>query len=377
MKIVYFEMRKSWLKISTLIVLIICAALDIYRIGNASRYYVSTYGDFHEPYFRLYDTVCGDLDENRLAPFRERLNELAELVAGGTFSTEYAPEKYIYTGYTYGDYSLFSGIAEEITYCATYGNASNEIASKAAEAYHFYKSTGNNYEMKKNALIYQLYQNRNIPEYRATNWAGQYFSYDFSSLLCVVMLVLGLASSLTNEKASGMNSLMTAYGKSRKSLLAKIISTAVYCAGLTIFFTGFDIVFCNYFLGIRGVDMPIYSAPIFQNSPFGFSFLSAFFICAEMRFLGMFSIALLILLISKISPNTVVSTITSFAAFFVLIFLSLISDNVINPIGLLTPKTYIREFGTINLFGEPVLLLYAAVLAGVFLCAAEISNMKG
>lgn len=226
--------------------------------------------------------------------------------------------------------------------------------------------------MKKNALIYNLYQNRNIPEYHATNWAGQYFSYDFSSLLCVVMLVLGLASSLTNEKASGMNSLMTAYGKSKKSLFAKIISAAVYCTGLTIFFTGFDIVFCNFFLGIRGVDMPIYSAPIFQNSPFGFSFLSAFFICTGMRFLGLFSIALLIVLISKLSPNTVVSTITSFVAFFVLIFLSLISDNVINPIGLLTPKTYIREFGIVNLFGEPVLLLYAAVMASLILCAIEI-----
>lgn len=372
MKIIYYEMRKSWLKLSTLIVLVICTALNIYRIGSTSQTFFFTYGEFQEPYFRLHDTVRGELDESKLAPFRIKKNELDNLIRNKMYTTEYAPEKYPYTGYAFGDYALYNAaIAPEITYCATYSNISNQIAAKAAEGYNIYREIGNGYEMKKNALIYDAYQNRSIPEYRATNWVGQYFTYDFSSLLCVVMLILGLASCFTNEKTSGMNSLITAYGKSTRSLFAKMISAAVYCMGLTIFFTILDLAFTDHFLVIRGLDMPIYSAEIFRNSPFAFSFLSAILICAGLRFLGLLVIALLILLISKISPNTVISTGASFAAVLALIFMSLICDNALNPIGLLTPKTYIREFAVTNLFGIPILSLYTAILAAVIVCAVE------
>lgn len=372
MKVIYYEMRKSWLKLSTLIVLIIFAALNIYRINSTSQSYFFTYGEFQEPYFRLYETVCGELDEDKTDAFRERRDEMSNLIMSKSYGTEYDIEKYPYTGYAFGDYSLYNAaIAPEISYCATYENTSNQIAVKAADAYNFYKEQGDDNKMRENALIYELYIGREIPEYRATNWANAYFSYDFSSLLCVILLILGLAPSFTNEKTSGMDSLISAYGKSSKSLTAKIISAAIYCVGLTILFTALDLAFTNKFLVITGVDMPIYSAEMFQYSPFGFSFFCAFFICAGLRLLGLIVIALLILLISKISPNTIISIAVSFAAVLALIFLSLLSDSFFNPIGLLTPKTYIEDFSVVNFFGTPVLSLYAAVFAAVILCAAE------
>lgn len=373
MKILYYEMRKSWLKLSTFLMLVICAALNIYRIGSTSQNFFFTYGEFQEPYFRLYDTVSGKLDESKLAQFRSKKNELDNLIGTKMYTTDYAPEKYEYTGYAFGDYSLYNAaIAPEISYCATYSNISNQIAAKAVEGYYLYKENGNSYERKKSALIYELYQNRSIPEYRATNWTGEYFTYDFSSLLCVIMLILGLSSCFTNEKTSGMNSLITAYGKWTKSLSAKIISAAIYCFGLTIFFTILDLVFINHFLVIDGIDMPIYSAKMFCTSPFRFSFLTAVIICAGLRFLGLLVIALLIMFISKNSPNTVISIGASFAAVIALIFLSLISESVFNPIGLLTPKTYIRECDLTNLFGTPILSLYTSISAAAILCVAEV-----
>ncbi|MCM1167118.1 MAG: hypothetical protein NC401_14020 [Ruminococcus sp.] len=291
-----------------------------------------------------------------------------------TYSTEYDTEKYIYTGYAHGDFALYSlMISPEISYAATYSNTSNRIAAKAAESSYFYREIGNDYESRKNAMICHLYSGRRISEYRTTNWADAYFSYDFSSLLCVILLILGLSSSFTRERESGMHQLIAAYGKTGSTVMSKIASSAVFCLILTIVFTISDLMGVNDFLVIKNAEMPLYSAEIFELTPFNFTFTEAIFMCAGLRFLGLFAIALLILTISKIAPNTIAATVCSFAAVSILILLSLVSGNLFNPIGLLTPKSYLEKFGVVNLLGNPILELYGAVICAVLLCLAFIA----
>lgn len=369
MKIIYYEMRKSWLKISTIIFLLIFLGLNYFRLNDFCRSYYKTYGNFQTPYFRLYETVCGEITEEKLNPFKIRAGELETEIMTQTYSTEYDPEKYIYTGYAHGDFSLYSlMISPEISYAATYANTSNRIAAKAAESYNFYKEMGNDYESRKNAMIYNLYSNRRISEYRATNWANAYFSYDFSSLLCIVLLILGLASSFTSERESGMDQLISAYGKTKSTIISKVVSSAIFCLILTIIFTVLDLIAVNRFLVIKNINMPLYSAKLFELTPFNFTFVEAVFVCAGLRFLGLFAIALIVMVISKITPNTIAATISSFAAVLALILLSLISESLINPIGLLTPKNYLEKFSVVDLFGRPILALYGALICAGLLC---------
>lgn len=374
MKIVYYEMRKSWLKISTIIFLLIFLGLNYFRLNDFCRRYYKTYGNFQTPYFRLYETVCGEITEEKLNPFKIRAGELETEIMTQTYSTEYNPEKYIYTGYAHGDFSLYSlMISPEISYAATYANTSNQIAAKAAESYNFYKEMGNDYESRKNAMIYNLYSNRGISEYRVTNWANAYFSYDFSSLLCIVLLILGLSSSFTRERESGMNQLISAYGKTKSTVISKVVSSAIFCLILTIIFSVSDLIAVNHFLVIKNINMPLYSAELFEFTPFNLTFTESVFVCAGLRFLGLFTIALLVMAISKLTPNTIAATVSSFAAVLVLILLSLISDSLINPIGLLTPKNYLEKFSVVNLFGKPVLALYGAIICAGLLCFAFIA----
>ncbi len=374
MKIVYFEMRKSWLKVSTFIFLFIFLGLNFFRLNDFCRSYYKTYGNFQTPYFRLYETVCGEITDEKLDPFKIRSGELEAEIMTQTYSTEYDPEKYIYTGYAHGDFSLYSlMISPEISYAATYANTSNKIAAKAAESYSFYKEMGNDYESRKNAMIYNLYSDRGISEYRATNWANAYFSYDFSSLLCIILLILGLSSSFTRERESGMEQLISAYGKTKSTVISKVISSIVFCLILTIAFTFSDLMAVDRFLVIKNINMPIYSAELFELTPFNITFAEAVLVCAGLRLLGLFAISLLVMMISKITPNTIAATVSAFAAVLFLIFLSLISDSFINPIGLLTPKKYLEKFGVMNLFGRPVLLLYVAIICAVLLSLAFIA----
>lgn len=373
MKILYYEMRKSWLRIPTFIVLAVFLALNIFRLNDYCRKYYSTYGGFKEPYFKLYNTVCGEITTEKLEPFKRRAKELENEILTQTYSTDYNLEKYNYTGYAHGDFSLYSLIiSPEISYCATYSNTSNQISEKAAESYHLFNKIGNTFEAQKNKLIYKQYANRSISEYRATNWANAYFSYDFSSLLCVVLLVFGLAAGFTKERESGMSQLISAYGKSKCTVFAKVCSALLFCLLLTVVFTISDFVSVQAFLGVDGADMPIYSAKLFELSPYNFSFAEGILLCGALRLLGLFAISLVITLVSKIAPNTVAATVASFGTVVVLTVLSLVTNSVFDTVKLLTPKTYLLKFNVVNLFGFPVLELYAAVVAVVLLCAVLI-----
>ncbi len=370
MKIVYYEMRKSWLKISTFIVLVILTVLNFIQAdGTCGTYYNKTYGKRGEAYFTLYNTVCGEITEEKIAPFRERANWLNNEVSDMVFSSEYRPDLY-YTGYIFGDFNLYNvDIAPEISYAATYPNISDKIASSAAECFHFYKSVGNDYEAEKYAMAYEMYQDRQIPEYRATYWTNLFFNHEFSSLLCVIMLVLGLANSFTNERESGMLQIICSSGKSKSTTLAKIASAAVYCLFLSVYFTAADLATANIILGVDGLDMPLYSAKMFQNTPFSFSFAETILLWTTVKFFALFVVALTILLVSKISQNTIVSFALSFGAALVLIFLTAVSKSILNPFNIIVPTALAEDFSVVNIFGQPVLTLWAAIIFAAVECA--------
>ncbi len=370
MKIVYYEMRKSWLKISTFIVLAILTVLNFIQAdGTCSTYYNKTYGKRGEAYFSLYNTVCGEITEEKIAPFRERANWLNNEVSDMVFSSEYRPDLY-YTGYIFGDFNLYNvDIAPEISYAATYSDISDKIAANAAECFHFYKSVGNDYEAEKYAMAYEMYQNRQIPEYRATNWTNLFFNHEFSSLLCVIMLILGLANSFTKERESGMFQIIISSGKSKSTTLAKIASAAVYCLFLSVYFTAVDLANANIILGVDGLDMPLYSTKIFQNTPFSFSFAGTILLWVAVKFFALFVVALTILFASKISPNTIVAIVLSFGTTLVLIFLTAVSKSILNPFNIIVPTALVEEFSVVNIFGQPVLTLWAAIILAAVECA--------
>ena len=363
MRMIYCEMRKSWLKASVLLVLILFSALNLVQVKGVCEKDYSLAYKFDTrgmAYHSLYETVRGKLDEEKVKAFRERAAELKGEVSDQVFSMQYQPDLY-YTGYVFGDFNLYNlDIGSEISYCATYPNISNAIAENAKDAYIFYQDVGNLADMKKSAVIYNSYQGRVIPEYRTTKWAEFFFSNQFSSLLCVVLLILVLSAGFTNERESGMWNLIGAAAKRNQTILSKFLSTAVFCVILTMYFTAFDLILANVFLGIEGIHLPFYSASEFQNSPFSFTFFTAIWIWCIQRFLALLVIALLFLLISKLSANTMISSVCCFSVSAVMIALTAVNSSPLNPFYSLMPAVYTKDCEIVMLFNMPILKLYAA-----------------
>ncbi len=372
MKIVYYEMRKSWLKLSVLLVLTALSILNVYRINEVfnifGRFSGEDMTEVKSAYYQMYDELSGTVSGDEIQFLKENDKHLSALVLNKEYSTEYNPD--CYTGYEFGDFALFHFyLIPEVEYYITYPNLSNEIVSKAYENIGFYTQCKNYYEAKYNTLIYNLYSGRSIPEYHLTEWAEHYFSYDFSSLLAIIMLILGLSSCFSGEKECGMGALITSSGKVGITARAKLASAFLYALFLTVYFVVLDLACVGVLYGVDGLNSPVYSAEYFAYCPYGFTFAQAILICAALKFIALFVIAEIIMLISQISPNTIIAAIGSFLAAVALILTAGYSNIPLNPIMALTPDTYLKGLNCINIFGEPVPALYIALFSLCILLA--------
>ena len=150
MKIIIYEMRKSWLKISAVILLIILSILDMICLSDmCKRNNDRVYGELGQSYYRAYNKFCGEITEEKISLLKKESDELAAEVADGLYSTEYDPNRY--TGYIFGDNVLLNNeIKPKMSYCILYPNTSNKIALTAYENIDFYKSLGCDFEARKN-----------------------------------------------------------------------------------------------------------------------------------------------------------------------------------------------------------------------------------
>ncbi len=357
MKILFYEMRKSWLRAAVFIVLAVVTVLDFFRIYPANNSRRALYRGYNEVFF----DYGGVPSEEKL----QDLSQKADAVDGAMLAglVDVTSDDFYMENASREDSLLNFNVKPQIEYMITYPNISNQIALTAYENVELYKQSGRAYETEKNALIYKLYSGRNVPEIRGNKWAERFLSHDFSSLACLILLVLGLSGSFSTEHESGMSTLIGAYGKVRKTVAAKMLSAAVFCAFLTIWFTAFDLVFFNIFDGFDGIDLPLYSLSAYKFTPFNFSILQTVLCWCLQRFLALFAIAAALYLISEISRNAVVATAGGFALCMLLVLLGGLRKNIFNPVSSLTPKSFLTEFKAYDIFGAPLLQPYAALIA--------------
>ncbi len=390
MKLIYFEMKKSWLKLPILFVLILLCILDIYKISDNYRINGRMSGDENKglknAYYNIYSNdLRGEITQTKINYVKDACNKYKSEVIGKNFSKEY--DENTITGYIYSDYSLFNFIiVPELEYAVTYPNISNSISASAYENIDFFEKHNNFPDAEKNRYIYKLYQNRNIDNYNLTEWTELYFKYDFSSLLVLIMLVVTLAPSFTSEYESGMNVMIKSSGKQGNIVNAKLISAALFIFLLTVLFAFFDLLSVNFFCGADGFLNPVYSSPFFKYSPFNFSLFSAIIICALIKFLAFLTIGEIIFIISRLTKNTILSICFSFLIVVLLIVLSNADNSVLNPVNMLSPYKMLTEFKCVIFAGKPILSLYYSAVVCIIInmilfavikyCGKEVKNVR-
>lgn len=357
MRILYYEMRKNFLKPSIIICLIIFSFINIYKINEGYKNfmylnYPKVAGDiFLEGYKKVYyEKVKGEITKEKIDFIMNYYKEMIKLLDDPGFNKEYDESKY--TGYIFGDKNLFKdGIISDMEYNYMYGSNISKIVEKSRENVILYSKLGNDYEVNKNKKIINSYENRSLTELSLTWGIEYYLRYDFSSLLIILLMILGLSSVFCNENETQMLQLIATSVNKRKTVMMKFFASFGYIVFLCSYFYLLDLLAIYIITGTDTFSNPLYSLSFFQFTPLNMSVASFLVLDFMMKIFVMLFLAGIVLLLSSYLKQTVIVFVLSVTLVSGLILLNDYQSTVLNPIALVTNYTMVNKFESINVFG--------------------------
>lgn len=367
MKIFAYETIKIFRKKYIIAALLIFSLINVYKINlyfktdfNVNSRYSSS-KEYNQGYWTAYDKASGVITDKKINFVINRYKNARAVVSTGSFSTK-PNQPNTYTGYIFGDMNMFKELYDSLDYCYNYGNRLDNVIRKAQENIKFYGKRGNTYEAKNNEKIVKVYGGRTIDEFYNTGGYGEFFNYDFSSLLIILLLILGLASSFSLEKETGMNNILLTcrYGKS-DTVFAKIKAAALFIIIISIYFFVLDFVCFSFIFRLLGKNLPLYAISDFQFTPLNVKIWQFVILSDFIKLFGFLTIGMIILFFSSIFSESLFSFVLSAGTITACIgsndFLSGMTGKIIsliNPISMLTNRELFKKYSVLNIFGEPV-----------------------
>ena len=232
---------------------------------------------FLQAYEDLHKKLDGSLTVDKARFIVDERNRLRDIINDDTYSKEYQQDTY--TGYFYADYGMITQhFYQPMEYVAMYETNIKQVVKKAKDNIGFYEKSKNDYERDRNEYIVNHYSGRKINVfYDGKPWESL-LEYDFSDLLILFLIILGVVPIFISEKQNGMEELILS-SKNGKSdmILAKVVSVILYIAFVVIVFSSMDFIVFKLLYGLSGGDMPVYALESYKYTPLNHS-VSLFYI---------------------------------------------------------------------------------------------------
>ena len=378
----WYEMKKLFFKKSLLIILCIFTVIDIAKIGQEHQN--TTYltdekqegmMSWKEAYRQLYKTYRGEITEEKIESLLERFQPLrqqtADLTAGGNENDS----DYL-TGNIWGDYYLLERYyMDPMQYYYQYGKEAEVVCEKAKENVFFYRDKGNNYESKKNALLYHLYQGREISHFSYTEMWRYYLNYNFSNILIFLLCIYGIVRVFVCEKEAKMEEItLVNINGGRKLATRKIMAVTLYIVIVCLWFSAVDMVaFAAFFQSFEAIQMPVYAIETFTCASVGCKLWQYAILAFLVRTLGFLVFGMLFLLFSLLCKNALVPFVLNMVTVVFFVIMDTVYGHsvfvwgkVCNPYTLIVNQRVFGKTEFVNFFGLPVLSYEAACVVGIF-----------
>lgn len=370
-RLIRFEYRKHFVKPSILIALLVFSLISAFKIYDVySENSMFARGRSAEEamqikqlYWDFYEGFSGEITSDKIEQLLKIYRPIEAKTADLTASTR-TDDPNTYTGNVYTDYHFFRRcfvLPMEHNYM--YQSYAGKVASAAQENMSFYQSVGNTYEYRKNAAIAESFRGRQIPDFAFTEMYQYYLHCDFSSFLALLLCVYGLVGVFVSEKESEMDTLLltTKYG-GRKTIAAKLISSALFVISICTWFWLFDfLAFFAVFGSFEGASAPLYAVKSFADTPLNLTLGQYALLSGAVKTFGMLALGVSILLLSSLFKNALLPFALSLAGAFGLItwqgnFMgsSFLWAKVTNPFVMMVNRELFRKTEYVNLLGFPV-----------------------
>lgn len=369
MKILYFELRKEFIRksfffmmISLVIINIFWLEWDYHTNGGYTEDYVKVHASEKENkyYEELHHYLDGKLNAEKVSYVSKEYRRYYNLVSGD-YSTEYDPS--MHTGYVYGDYSLLTEhFYNPIKYLVTYKESNDGLLEKAEENIHFFSDKNNKYEVEKNTFILEHYKNRNPLYFYETGGWKHLFSYDKSDLFILVLLIVGIIPAFSREKRNAMEiiQITSAYGR-KMYIPIKLIAHIFVAVWLELLFGFINYAVIHMQYGLGGTKMMLYSLTEYRYTPLNISVIGFYLLEVLSKCIGFAIIAVILTMIARLINNTYAAFIAMIGYASVFLYFSGFNSGItfvenvltlISPFSLLKLGELATSLKEINLCGH-------------------------
>lgn len=382
-RLVKFELRKIFLRWPIFAALILFTLIDIVKINSVYRgtSYLAENNVWHTVYWEQYEEYQGEMTLDKIEALLSVYRPLEEMTADLTATTAHDVEG-TFTGNIYSDKNLLNRyFVSPMEYLYTYRYSANEVAERAKANIEVYSERGNTYEMRKNALIVQLYSGRAITDFYYTEGFQLYLNYDFSTLLVLLLILYGLSQAFTVDKEREMNQLLlTAVNGGISTILAKIIAASLFVAAVSLWFSTVDF-FSFHFVSemFAAGSLPVYAVENLGEASVNLSLLQYSIASAACRALGFWVLGMVFLLAGEVGQHALIPFAVNGCLFLLAAAAGVVWSyssagwlKVWNPYSLLVNRVLFGKTEFINLFGTPVLTWQVALGAAVIFGAAAV-----
>jgi ABC-type transport system involved in multi-copper enzyme maturation permease subunit len=231
------------------------------------------------------------------------------------------------------------------------------------------------------ALEKQMLKNVDLSYYSFYKGPAEIIDYTgtFAFVVTGAMLLIGLSSTYTREYSSGVDNYILSSKKGRTVLTwSKLGAALIYTLIVVAAWEAVNVISKLYLLGNFGWESPLQFVFRYFASPYGLNMLDFHLIQLGIHLAAAFGFAVLILFISSISRNSLLSFFISGAIFslpFMLVEMVPLKPWLFNLVHfsylyIMRVDFLFNSFKTINIIGNPVLYPVAAVLWMVVLSVA-------
>lgn len=382
MRLIRFEYRKHFVKPSIFIALLVFSLISVGKI-HAVYAENSLFARGRSPeesiqikqlYWGYYKDFSGEITLDKIRRLMEIYRPLKDQIADRTASTR-TDNPDTDTGNLYNDFSFFDRcFVQPMEHDYLYQSYANQIVTAARENMRFYQSVGNTFDYRKNAVIAERFKGRQVQNFDFTEMYQYYLHYDFSSFLAFLLCVYGLVGVFVSEKESEMDILLlTTPNGGRKTIAAKLLSSALFVAGICTWFWLLDFfAFSAMFGSFKGASAPLYAVKNFADTPLNLTLGQYALLSGAVKTAGMLVLGLGILLLSNLFRNALLPYAFSLAGAFSLIYWQGIflgsghvGIKIQNPFILMVNQELFRktEFADLFQFPVPSYLIALAVAA--------------
>lgn len=323
MKILYYEIRKNFLRKSIFAVLVALMFLNglfayfQYRqtglgFSDEMTRHIASKGEWNYRQ-KLHKEFDGAITEEKVRQLTDGYKKYYALIEQGDYSTEYDPDTN--TGYIYGDFWLLrSQFYEPVKYLVYYQGENDLLVQRAKENITFFKELGNDFEASKNAYIVKKYSDRNpLLFYDTLGWK-KLFEYDYSDVMVFIIMFLCIIPCFYTERKSGMEHIILTAKKGKKGYTyMKYLS--FYCGAtfLVVLFSLYNYVVMDYLYGLSGGNMKLFSLEEFRYTPLDLSVSEFYIMLTAFKCIALCGIVTLFGVIAKFFSNVITIFLVMFA----------------------------------------------------------------